>query len=65
MKWFLLSVYRSPISTNIKIFFIELAKSLNMATSRYDNLIVMGDMNIDVDDPNSSGMQELNGLLIS
>ena len=58
-------VYRSPISTNIKIFFLELSKTLDIATSRYDNLIVMGDLNIDVDDPNASGMQDLNGLLIS
>lgn len=65
VKWFLLSVYRSPISTNIKTFFLELAKTLDIATSRYDNLIVMGDLNIDVDDPNATGMQDLNGLLIS
>ena len=47
-KWFLISLYRSPDHANIKKFFEELTSILNNATSRYENIIVMGDINIDI-----------------
>ena len=46
IKWFLLSFYRSPNNSNLRTFFTELSVTLNHATSRYDNLIVMGDFNM-------------------
>ena len=46
-KWFLISLYRSPQSRNIDLFFEELTQILNKATLRYENIIVMGDINID------------------
>ena len=65
VKWFLLSVYRSPNDKNLKSFFAELTKSLNIASSRYDNLIVMGDINIDVENASVSGTQDLSDLINS
>ena len=47
-KFFCLSVYRPPTSTNLDIFFEELTNSLSKAVNKYDNLIVMGDFNIDL-----------------
>ena len=47
-KWFCLSVYRPPTSTNLDIFFEELTNSLSKAVNEYDNLIVMGDFNVDL-----------------
>ena len=47
-KWFYLSVYRPPTSTNLDIFFEELTNSLSKAVNTYGNLIVMGDFNIDL-----------------
>ena len=47
-KFFCLSVYRPPTSTNLDIFFEELTNSLSKAVNTYGNLIVMGDFNIDM-----------------
>ena len=47
-KWFCLSVYRPPTSTNLDIFFEELTNSLSKAVNKYDNLIVTGDFSTDL-----------------
>ena len=46
-KWFCLRVYRPPSSNNIVTFFEELTDSLSRAINNYDNIILMGDFNID------------------
>ena len=46
-KWCIVFVYRPPRSNNKKVFFSELTTSLNQATNKYHNIIVMGDLNID------------------
>ena len=45
-KWIIYSIYRPP-NANIETFFSDLSTSLNRALDRYDNIIVMGDINID------------------
>ena len=52
IKWIIVSVYRPPTSSNLKIFFEELEKTLEEATAEYDNVIVMGDINIDKNNAN-------------
>ena len=47
-KWFCLSVYRPPSTSNLNIFFDELTICLSKAINKYDNVIVMGDFNIDL-----------------
>ena len=47
-RWFCMNVYRPPSSTNIDTFFAELAVFLSKAVNKFDNLIVMGDFNIDI-----------------
>ena len=46
-RWFCMSVYRPPSSSHIDTFFAELTISLSKAVNKFDNLIVMGDFNID------------------
>ena len=46
-KWCIIFVYRPPHPNNKKVF-SELTNSLNQATNKYDNIIVMGDLNIDI-----------------
>ena len=46
-KWCIIFVYRPPHSNNKKVLFSELTTSLYQATNKYDNIIVMGDVNID------------------
>ena len=47
-RWFCLSMYRPPSSSNVGTFFAELTISLSKAVNKFDNLIVMGDFNIDI-----------------
>ena len=46
-KWIIYSIYRPPDSSNIDSFFRDLTTSLNIAFDKYDNVILMGDINID------------------
>ena len=39
-KWIIVSVYRPPTSSNLKIFFEELEKTLEEATAEYDNVMI-------------------------
>ena len=47
-RWFCMSMYRLPSSSNIDTFFAELTVSLSKAVNKFDDLIVMGDFNIDI-----------------
>ena len=42
-----LSVYRPPSPNNVVTFFDDLTDSLSRAINNYDNIILMGDFNID------------------
>ena len=52
-KWICFSIYRPPSTGNIKIFFEEMNEAISKALSKYENLIVMGDFNIDIKSSNS------------
>ena len=58
-KWFCLSVYRPPSPNNIVTFSEELTDSLSRAINNYDNIILMGDFNIDIKKENSTAYDEL------
>ncbi len=62
-KWFLLSAYRSPNSGNISNFFFEMNQTLNKSMSRYDNVVIMGDLNIDLDDKKVPGFEDLKNFM--
>ena len=47
-KWIYFSIYRSPESSNLSTFFEELTTSLSKAILKYENLLIMGDFNIDM-----------------
>ena len=51
-KWICFSFYRPPTQNNLECFFNEVTTSLSQTSVMYDNLIVMGDFNIDVNLPN-------------
>ena len=46
-KWIVYCIYRAPDCGNIDSSFSDLSTTLNPALDRYDNIIVMGDINID------------------
>ena len=57
-----MSVYRPPSSSNIDTFFAELTISLRKAVNKFDNLINLGDFNIDITKEDSSGFDKLKEL---
>ena len=66
-KWFLLSFYRTERKenrlTNIKRFFENLSHIMNEITGKYDNIILMGDINIDTKSKKSIGYKELSSFI--
>ena len=44
--WFITYVYRPPYN-NKDIFFSELSNTLSLATRKYENILIIGDLNID------------------
>lgn len=49
-KWFIMYAYR-PESINRCLFFEEIKISLGQAINKYDNIILAGDLNVDMDIP--------------
>ena len=47
-KWCVTFAYRPPQTNNKKLFFSELNISLNLITNKYENILLMGDLNIDI-----------------
>ena len=47
-KWIVFSVYKLPKESNLITFFQDLTFLLNKHLSTYDNVVIMGDFNIDV-----------------
>ena len=54
-KWFWMCIYLPPNYNNLSTFFDEITLSLNKAALKFENFIVMGDFNIDV---NASGPEK-------
>ena len=65
-KWTIFSAYRPPCNPKIGNFLGDLSSLLNKNLSKYDNVIIMSDCNIDVKDktnPNFDKFSELCGTL--
>ena len=66
-KWFVLSFYRTERNeskkVNIERFLKELTTILNDVFKKYDNVLLMGDINIDMHDKKCVGYNELNNLM--
>ena len=48
IKWLCLGTYRPPTPKNLASFFEELTDSLSKGSEFYENLIILGDFNVDV-----------------
>ena len=60
-KWLLANVYRPP-SQNGRYFFEELGKSLDAYSTGYENLILLGDFNMEEKEANISNFLEIYNL---
>ena len=47
-KWICLNIYRLPNPNNMNNFFDEITACLSKAAVKYENIIIMGDVNIDI-----------------
>ena len=54
-----LMLYARPPDSNLDGFFANLSVSLNQALDRYDNVIVIGDINIDTQDSQHPGYNKM------
>ena len=45
-KWLLVFVYRPPNNANKQLFFNEIIESLSKPVNNYENILLMGDLNI-------------------
>ena len=59
-RWMIFAVYRPPDSANLNSFFTELSTSANLALEKYDNIIVLGDFNVDTQNEQHPGYNKLN-----
>ena len=55
-------MYRLPFPANIDTIFAELTVSLSKVVNKFDNLIVMGDFDIDITKEDCSGFDWLEEL---
>ena len=67
-KWLIYSFYRSESFSDLTTFLGELKKSIDKAINKYENIILMGDINVDVSDRNNTHtnydhVQELSDVL--
>ena len=61
-RWAIFSIYRPPDASNLELFFRELSSSLNSAMDKYDNVMIMGDINIDTHDIQHPGYTRLSSF---
>ena len=61
-KWCIAFTYRPPQNDNKEMFFNELNLSLNQCVNKYDNIIVMGDLNIDISNKRKDNHNSLSDL---
>ena len=54
-RWAIFSIYRPPDAANMEVFFRELSSSLNSALDKYDDVMIMGDINIGTHDIHHPG----------
>ena len=46
-KWIIFSIYRPPYDNNLQQYFNYISKMVDKALCKYENFIIMGDLNID------------------
>ena len=62
-KWAIISVYRQAKKQTPKTFFEGLEKCVEKVTNIYDNIMIIGDINVNVINKNSYGYQEYESFL--
>ena len=58
-RWAIISVYRPPYPENLNLFFQNLTTCLEKLLTKYEHLLIMGDMNINILEENTPGKNVL------
>ena len=58
-KWIIFSVYRPPGSGTLANFFSGLNKCVDMATRKYENIVIVGDINVDTDNDKAASLNTM------
>ena len=61
-KWIIFVVYRPPEYGNLSEFFEKLSRVVDLAITKYDNVAILGDINVDTQDSNSPGFDKVQDL---
>ena len=61
-KWIIFVVYRSPKYGNLSEFFEKLSRVVDLATTKYDKVVILGDINIDTQDSDSPGLNKVQDI---
>ena len=61
-KWCITFAYRPPYNSNKDGFFKELNKSLSIIARKYENVLLVGDLNIDILDKKKDSKNYLSDL---
>ena len=57
-KWGISFSYRPPTDNNLKLFFEETTQSANQLLSKFENIIIVGDFNIDTGSKNCNKFKQ-------
>ena len=61
-KWIIFVVYGPPEYGNLSEFFEKLSRVVDLAITKYDNVVILGDINVDAQDGNSPGFNKVQDL---
>ena len=61
-KWIIFVVYRPPKYWNLSEFFEKLSRVVDLAITKYDNVVILGDINVDTQDSDSPGLNKVQDL---
>ena len=61
-KWIIFVVYRPPKYGNLSEVFEKLSLVVDLAITKYDNVVILGDINVDTQDSNSPGLNKVQDL---
>ena len=61
-KLIIFVVYRPPKYGNLPEFFEKLSRVMDLAVTKYDNVVILGNINVDMQESNSPGLNKVQDL---
>ena len=61
-KWIIFVVYRPPKYGNLSEFFERFSRVVDLTITKYDNVVIFGDINVFTQDSNNPGLDKVQDL---